>query len=42
VLAEQGLYVSELHTETADLEDVFLFLTDDSPERVVKAPEVSA
>jgi ABC-2 type transport system ATP-binding protein len=42
VLSEQGLYVSELHTEIADLEDVFLFLTDDSAERGVTAPQASA
>jgi ABC-2 type transport system ATP-binding protein len=28
LLAEQGLYLSELYAETADLEDVFLSLTD--------------
>ncbi|MDX6227042.1 MAG: type transport system ATP-binding protein [Frankiales bacterium] len=30
LLAAQGLYLSELHAETVDLEDVFLALTDDS------------
>jgi ABC-2 type transport system ATP-binding protein len=42
VLAEQGLYVSELHTETADLEDVFLSLTEDAAALGVTAPEASA
>ena len=41
VLAEQGLYVSELHTETADLEDVFLSLTEDAVGFGSTSPEAS-
>jgi ABC-2 type transport system ATP-binding protein len=40
LLATQGHYVSELHTETVDLEDVFLALTDDS--QVMDNAEVPA
>jgi ABC-2 type transport system ATP-binding protein len=42
LLAEQGLYVSELHTETADLEEVFLSLTEDAAALGVTTPEASA
>jgi ABC-2 type transport system ATP-binding protein len=42
VLADNGLYPSELHTEIADLEDVFLFLTDDSPVPSATSPETPA
>jgi ABC-2 type transport system ATP-binding protein len=38
LLAEQGHYLSELHTETADLEDVFLALTDDSHLEIAEVP----
>ncbi|MDX6242391.1 MAG: type transport system ATP-binding protein [Frankiales bacterium] len=38
MLASQGYYVSELHAETLDLEDVFLALTDDGP----SAPDADA
>ena len=37
MLAAQGLYVSELRTETVDLEDVFLSLTDDTRAEQVPA-----
>jgi ABC-2 type transport system ATP-binding protein len=37
MLAAQGLYVSELHAETLDLEDVFLSLTDDARAQEVPA-----
>ncbi len=40
ILAAQGHYVSELHAETVDLEDVFLALTDDAA--ASQASEVSA
>jgi ABC-2 type transport system ATP-binding protein len=38
LLASQGVYLSELHTETADLEDVFLALTDDAQPTSTRVP----